>query len=793
MRPTLMLLLAACQNPPTESADFAITAKPPAATDDTGTDQTGVDDTGNGDSPPESPPPIDNDGDGYDVTVDCDDADADTWPGAPEVCYDGVDQNCDALPDLDCDGDGADSDAFGGDDCDDADSTVYVGAAELDDLKDQDCDGLVDEDAVSAGDLVLTELMVDPTTGAIGEWVEIHNRSARSIELKGWSLEADDGESWPISDSLVVAPGGYVVLGASTDRSANGGAAVDLAWSGFSLSDLVDVVSVRMAGLTITEVSYDESWTFVAGISLGLDPLLLDPALVDDPSAWCSGASRYGDGDYGTPGAPNDACTTLDHDGDGYSVDDGDCDDADSLTWPGAIELWDGADNDCDGVADQVGTDAALGWVDGEGSDDLGYEAALGTGDTDGDGEPEIFIGGRHLESSSTGGVYGLHADDLLTTGDAEDLAFTVVLGDDYYNYAGAISPRLGDSDGDGLDDLVIGASDYYASTYPDNVAGAFISGVSLGGALTVGQGTTTFSGAGFTNLFVTSNLDIDGDGLADALIGDPYAQDALTAQGRACVLTAATLTAGGTVDFADADQVLVGEDDYDYFGFSSAGGDLDGDGYDELLIAAYGSDLGVEEGGVLYIVAGSSAGASGSIADVQSAVITGDVVDAHIGVVTPALVHDLDGNGTLDVALSARFEGKAWVFLDSSVLTGTLSTADATAEVDGGPEDYFGTGLSAGDVDGDGIPELLIGAADSYTTQIEPDQPGMVYGWSGDRIAGGSLDALNADFAITGGLDLFGFVITAADLDADGDDELLIAAPFYNSTRAGRLYLFGR
>ena len=109
----------------------------------------------------DEPPPAtseDADGDGYcptDVPCpdgvpigDCDDADPLVHPGAPEVPYDGVDQDCDGSDLEDVDGDGYSAAAVGGPDCDDADVDVHPGRVDLADDVDQDCDGLVDEDAV---------------------------------------------------------------------------------------------------------------------------------------------------------------------------------------------------------------------------------------------------------------------------------------------------------------------------------------------------------------------------------------------------------------------------------------------------------------------------------------------------------------------------------------------------------------------------------------------------------------------------------------------------------------------
>jgi hypothetical protein len=95
---------------------------------------------------------FDQDGDGYPVDVDCDDTDPLIYPGATEVCDDGVDNDCDEL--IDCEDDGClvDTDGDGyvdvpcGDDCGPVDPHTYPGADELCDGVDNDCDAQVDED-----------------------------------------------------------------------------------------------------------------------------------------------------------------------------------------------------------------------------------------------------------------------------------------------------------------------------------------------------------------------------------------------------------------------------------------------------------------------------------------------------------------------------------------------------------------------------------------------------------------------------------------------------------------------
>ncbi len=84
----------------------------------------------------------DSDGDGWAAGEDCDDSDPDINPGAEEVWYDGVDQDCDGADDYDADGDGHVAEEYGGADCDDTDGGVYPGAYDpQDDGVDSDCDG----------------------------------------------------------------------------------------------------------------------------------------------------------------------------------------------------------------------------------------------------------------------------------------------------------------------------------------------------------------------------------------------------------------------------------------------------------------------------------------------------------------------------------------------------------------------------------------------------------------------------------------------------------------------------
>ncbi len=91
---------------------------------------------------------IDGDGDGFEASEDCHDGASAINPGAEEVPYDGIDNDCDpSTPDDDLDGDGFLSST----DCDDEDAAVHPGADESCNGADDDCDGEIDEQATDAG------------------------------------------------------------------------------------------------------------------------------------------------------------------------------------------------------------------------------------------------------------------------------------------------------------------------------------------------------------------------------------------------------------------------------------------------------------------------------------------------------------------------------------------------------------------------------------------------------------------------------------------------------------------
>ena len=270
----------------------------------------------------------DDDGEGSSTETadDCDDDTASTNPGAAEVWYDGVDADCAEDSDYDADGDGFDSSDYSGDDCDDTSASINTSATDTaQNGIDEDCDG---EDApyavsdLSAGDLIITEIMYDPSavTDAFGEYFEIKNVSGGTVDLDGLYIYDDGSDTMTVSGTLTVEDEGYVVFGINGDSTLNGGVTVDYDYGSFSLSNSDDELYLADSSSKTTvfdSVSYDEDDDFwsaamadgaAIGESLSLDSDHIDADENDFAPHWCIASSTLSGGDYGTPGAANDSC-----------------------------------------------------------------------------------------------------------------------------------------------------------------------------------------------------------------------------------------------------------------------------------------------------------------------------------------------------------------------------------------------------------------------------------------------------------------------------------------------------
>lgn len=738
----------------------------------------------------------DQDGDGFDFENygggDCDDERADVNPNQADVWYDGVDQDCSGGSDFDQDGDGGDSADYGGDDCDDQDPSVFYDSGErTEDGLDDDCDGLIDEDFLPDGAVILSELMIDPdeVADSAGEWMEVYNTTNQDISLMGWSVEGSDGNAFTVTDSVVVPAFGHAVFGVSADPASNGGVDVDFAYdyNSFKLSNDEDDLTLMAGSLVMSELVYHEDDIELdEGRTINLDPAFMDQTSSGDLTYWCLSRSRYGDGDRGTPQEQNDACEDNDLDGDGYSRNDGDCDESDADINPDAVEDWDGEDNDCNNLTDDLEIDAAaVGYLHGQYSDFLGYWQGLSIGDLDDDGQEDILIGGLNTQDYYYDG--GFHVVDGSAysgyAGAADQNDYALVNGASYYNYMSYLPRNLGDQDADGVVDLFVVASDIYYSNLGNRAGGLFFGSSSFYGTYDIGDADVLFTGASSYGLnhASVSQFDLDGDGMDELFYSDnAHGSNVGVVYG----MSASSLVSGSTYDWSsDADYTWVGADSQDQHGSSLGGGDIDADGYDDLLIAAPYADQGSADSGSVYLILGGASSSSDSDPEREAHVIFyGDDPKNHLSRRSAPVVGDFDEDGKADVILAAPDSQELYFFSDAGALSGKVNTSSADATITGDGPAYFGLSMDVGDVDGDGEDDLLVGAPDytdvSWYAGQYADEPGRVYLFTGDPTDYAFGSEADAQFTGRATGDLLGASVALGDISGDGLDDILVASP---------------
>ena len=257
----------------------------------------------------------------YPVTdnSDCDDRDDSAYPGAEETWYDGTDQDCDGASDYDFEGEGYDSQDYGGEDCDDEDPSFSPDAYDdTVDGVDQNCDGIdgpIGIEDLASGDLVVCEVMQNPdeVDDSSGEWFEIYNGSGYPVDLDGLLVYDGGTDSFEVTGTAVVNTGGYLVFGNNDDTLSNGGVDVDYPFdpSVMALGNGGDEIHLANAKGTIDSLAWDGGILFPdpTGASMTLDVDSHDALSNDLGGNWCEAYASYGDGDLGTPGAESDGCS----------------------------------------------------------------------------------------------------------------------------------------------------------------------------------------------------------------------------------------------------------------------------------------------------------------------------------------------------------------------------------------------------------------------------------------------------------------------------------------------------
>ena len=305
---------------------------------------------------------------------------------------------------------------------------------------------------------------------------------------------------------------------------------------------------------------------------------------------------------------------------------------------------------------------------------------------------------------------------------------------------------------------------------------------------------------------------DFNGDGYADLAIGAPASlMNGRTGEVNVLYGSRSGLTAAGDQVWSQATTGVQGTaEPYEEFGAVLASGDFDSDGHADLAIGVPGDTFGgIRAVGAVNVLYGSATGLTAAGDQRWSRVGLPPV--SFGGAFGSALAAgDFDADGYVDLAIGARDDdpdpgpssptGVVVILRGSgSGLTATgvqVLRADQIATPDPLPIDVLRLGFSlvAGDFDGNGIADLAAGAPDSGDLALLPeiDRPGAVavfYG-STDGLDTSSSELWHQDSPGIPGddeaNDQFATSLAAGDLDGDGDDDLVVGAPYSDGVEAG-------
>lgn len=506
----------------------------------------------------------------------------------------------------------------------------------------------------------------------------------------GWAV----GQDWDTGDAAIF---GTTNGGATWERQSSGVNGIKLQSVHF-IDDLNGWTSGEDGTLLSTE---DGGQTWISERT-GTDNFLRSVFATDNSNIWAVGvfglilknneesSQKYSiykfDGQSADERAGYSVSNAGDLNGDGFGdVIVG----AKNWTSNGKAYIYYGGQN-MDGYIDQI--------LSGHGSYQYFGESVSTAGDVNNDGYDDLIVGeyGNDQGGRDAGRAYLYYGGPNMDNG--ADLHFSVNLS--YSNLGKSVSDA-GDVNGDGYDDIILGA---WTTTIPSTATGRAY--IYFGGSPMNNTYDVQLSGESSYNYFgesVSKAGDVNGDGYDDVIVGAYGNENGGSYAGRAYIYF------GGPNMDNEADIVLTGESG-NYFGNSvSYAGDINGDGYDDVIVGSTSDINGPLDVGKAHIFFGGL-----NMNNDADIVISGKQEGAQFGY-SVSTAGDVNNDGFSDIIIGEKDNsdnglgsGKAYVYYG-----GTNMDTDADFVMYGEKVgDEFGTSVaSAGDVNGDGYSELFVGA----------------------------------------------------------------------------------
>ncbi len=392
-------------------------------------------------------------------------------------------------------------------------------------------------------------------------------------------------------------------------------------------------------------------------------------------------------------------------------------------------------------------------------------------GDVNGDGYSDVIVGAWNYDNGQTdeGATFVYHgsATGINTT------AAAIVESNQVNAYMGFSVASAGDVNADGYSDVIVGAWNYDSGQTDEGAAFVYhgsATGINTSPAAIVESNQIS------ANMGISVALagDVNGDGYSDVIVGARYYDNVQVDEGAAFVYHGSALGINTTaVTMVESNQVSA------LMGYSVASaGDVNGDGYNDVIVGVYFYDNGQTDEGVAFVYHGSATG----INTTPAATVESNQASAGYGI-SVASAGDVNGDGYSDVIVGAynydngqTDEGAAFVYHGSAAGINTIAVATLENNQTGANMGW--SVASAGDVNGDGYSDVIVGAFQYDSGQTDEGAAFVYYGSAtGISIAVGATLESNQASAYLGT-----FVASAGDVNGDGYSDVIVGAPYYDN-----------
>ncbi|GGC12629.1 FG-GAP-like repeat-containing protein [Dyadobacter sediminis] len=361
--------------------------------------------------------------------------------------------------------------------------------------------------------------------------------------------------------------------------------------------------------------------------------------------------------------------------------------------------------------------------------------------------------------------VYPVTIDPIIANGDPSNANATLEVNQDEAGMGASVA-SAGDVNGDGYSDVIVGAP-YFDINGIMNAGAAFVYYGSSSGTVTTGFVTLSCNQAeSLMGISVASAGDVNGDGFSDVIVGAPwYESDPVQHEEGAAFIYLGSATGLSNIPATtlEGNQIEAG------LGNSVAGaGDVNDDGFSDVVVGAFYYDIDQVDEGVAFVYHGSATGVD-IIADQT---LQKDQAEAQMGY-SVAGAGDVNGDGYSDVIVGIPAytnvqigEGAAIIYYGSE--TGIQIIVTTTIESNVSLQQLAASVASAGDVNGDGYSDVII------SSQFSNNNNGIVIVIAGSAAGANASNPIFTKTAYSG--------TSAGDVNGDGYGDIIIGAPYQES-----------